>query len=54
MENFHVCYDHWLFKITMWLNPNHPSMAHLVASDYPKCNRKCHHKLGFHIIHGNG
>jgi hypothetical protein len=24
----------------MWLNPNHPSMAHLVACNYPKCNCK--------------
>ncbi len=50
MENCHVFYGHWL---TTYLNPNHPSMAHLVACDYPKCS----YKLGFHviqkIIHGN-
>jgi hypothetical protein len=42
----------------MWLNPNHPSMGHLVACNYPKCNHKCSYKLGFHIIlriiHDNG
>ncbi len=44
-------------KITTWLNPNHPSMAHLVACDYPKYSCKCSCKLEFHvilkIIHGN-
>ncbi len=38
------------WKITTCFNPNHPSMAHLVACDYPKCSRKCSHKLGFHVI----
>ncbi len=46
MEKCHMFYGHFLKKITMWLNPNHPSMAHLVTCDYPKCNLN----LGFHVI----
>jgi hypothetical protein len=38
------------FLIARWLNPNHPSMAHLVACDYSKCSHKCSRNLGFHVI----
>jgi hypothetical protein len=42
----------------MWLNANRPSMGHLIACNYPKCNHKYNCKMRFHIIltiiHGNG
>ncbi len=35
MENCHVFLLPLVFKINTWLNPNHPSMAHLLACNYP-------------------
>ncbi len=43
-----------VLETTMWLNLNHPLMAHLVACDYPKCSCKLRFHVILRIIHGNG